>query len=87
MVLTIGREQDPAKRIRSRQGKLIRQYRELRELSQEALGQLLDPPVTGAAVSEWERGASSPRQHLQVALAKALNVPWSALFGLDGEAA
>lgn len=43
--------------------------------------------VTKAAVSSWECGNSTPRQAHQVALAKVLGSPWSALFGLDGEAA
>lgn len=43
--------------------------------------------VTKAAVSDWELGKSTPRQGYQVAVAKSLSTTWSALFGLDGEAA
>lgn len=75
----------PAAAIRQRQGNKIRQFRGFRELTQEALAERIG--VTKAAVSDWERGASTPRQHLQVALAAVLNVPWSSIFGLDGEVA
>lgn len=75
----------PAEAIRRRQGAEIRKFRKFRSLSQAALaGQV---GVTKAAVSDWERGASTPRQHLQVEIAKALEVPWSSLFGLDREVA
>lgn len=73
--------------IRARQGARIRAQRDLWSMSQDQLAAQLDPPVTKAAVSEWENGKSSPRQTYQVQLAKALRVPWSTLFGLDGEAA
>lgn len=75
----------PDESIRRRQGDRIRQFREFRELTQQHIANELG--VTKAAVSSWECGTSTPRQAHQVALAKALNSPWSALFGLDGEAA
>lgn len=72
--------------IRQRQGARIKQHRELiRRVTQAQLAAELG--VSKMSVSQWERGESSPRPHLQVALAKALNTPWSSLFGLDGEAA
>lgn len=74
----------PAEAIRRRQGAEIRKFREFRKLSQATLAETVG--VTKAAVSDWERGNSSPRQHLQVGIAKALEVPWSSLFGLDREA-
>lgn len=76
---------DPAKRIRQRQGKAIRQVREMRGMSTAELAENIG--VTVGAISQWETGRFSPRQHLQVAIAKALDVPWSTIFGLDGEAA
>ena len=85
MVKQIGIEPDPAKRIRQRQGRAIRQVREMRTLSIEDLADRLG--VSSGAISHWETGRYSPRQHHQVALAGALSVPWSTLFGLDGEAA
>lgn len=77
----------PAERIRKKQGEQIRHYRTMYKLSQAELASRLDPPVTKAAVSEWERGVSSPRRHLQVQLAREFSAPWSVLFGLDYEAA
>lgn len=85
MVTQIGTEKDPAKRIRQRQGKAIRQVRQMRGMTIEELASVVG--VTDGAISQWETGRFSPRQHHQVAVAKALDVPWSTLFGLDGEVA
>lgn len=85
MVIQIGTEPDPAKRIRQKQGKLIRKYRTLQGLSITEFAELVG--VTEGAVSQWETGRYSPRPAIQVRIAKALNAPWSALFALDGEAA
>lgn len=85
MVIKLGTEPDPAKRIRQRQGASIRKTRELRDLSicefAEAVGK------TAGAVSQWETGRYTPRLVVQVRIAKVLDVPWSMLFGLDSEAA
>jgi transcriptional regulator with XRE-family HTH domain len=75
----------PGEALRRRQGGRIKDFRQLRKMSQSDLAGACS--VTKAAVSEWENGKSTPRQHLQVKIAKALDAPWSALFGLDGEAA
>lgn len=83
MVQQFGEEKDPAKRIRLRQGELIRQYRNVRGMTQKALAASFDPPITEATVSQWENGVYTPRPHLQVQLAKILDFPWSAVFGLD----
>lgn len=84
-VVVLDDAKTPAEALRRRRGAKLREFREFRELSQSALaGQV---GVTKAAVSDWERGKSWPRPHHQVAVAKALGAPWSALFGLDGEAA
>lgn len=83
MVLTFGEEPDPAKRIRKKQGALIVQYRGFRGLTQEQLALRFDPPITDAAISQWENGHTTPRQHHQVELCSILDVPWSAIFGLD----
>jgi transcriptional regulator with XRE-family HTH domain len=84
MVIKVGVEPDAAKRIRARQGAVIRKVRELRGLTIEELAEKVS--VTPGAVSQWECGRFTPRQHLQVKLASVLDVPWSTLFGLDGEA-
>lgn len=83
MITKVGTERDPAKRIRKRQGKAIRQVRKMRGLSGRELAVLVG--VTPGAMSQWETGLHSPRQHHQTALATALDVPWSTIFGLDGE--
>ena len=75
----------PAEGLRKRQGERIKLWRTTHKLSQAQLAEAVG--VTKAAVSEWESGKSSPRQLHQVAIARALKTPWSALFGLDGEAA
>lgn len=81
MVISLGRETDPAKRIRQHQGRLIRETRKLRSLSRIELAELMG--VSVGAVSQWENGTTTPRQHIQAQLAKALNVPWSMIFSLD----
>jgi len=90
MVITVGHESDPARRLRQRQGAQIRQVRHFRNLTLRQLAERMSQQegisVTSAAVSEWERGVSTPRQHMQVALCKALDTPWSPIFGLDAEA-
>lgn len=85
MVRTVGIEPDLGKRIRKRQGKAIRQTRVLRDLSIEELAELTG--VTPGAISHWETGRYTPRPHHQVTLARALDVPWDVLFGLEGQAA
>lgn len=73
----------PSEAMRLRQGNKIKEYRKLR-LSHGLPGSqqwlAAQCGVTKAAVSEWERGLSSPRQHLQLEIAKALNAPWYVLF-------
>jgi transcriptional regulator with XRE-family HTH domain len=85
MVRQFGREADQTKRIRQRQGKTIRQLRRMRGLSNRELADQVG--VTPGAISQWELGLHSPRQHHQTALARVLDVPWSTIFGLDGEVA
>lgn len=81
MVKTFGLEPDAAKRIRTQQGKTMREVRELRGLSIKELADSIG--VTHGAVSHWECGRVSPRQHHQVEIARTLGVPWSTIFGLD----
>ncbi len=83
MVHTFGEESDPARRIRVKQGQRIRQYRKLRDMTQKQLAQAFNPPLTEATISQWENGHTTPRQHIQVELARILDCPWNILFGLD----
>ncbi|MFW5934107.1 MAG: helix-turn-helix transcriptional regulator [Actinomycetota bacterium] len=39
--------------------------------------------VTRAAVYQWEDGHACPRPAQQLRIAKALEISWSLLFGLD----
>ncbi len=41
--------------------------------------------VTNGAVSQWETGRFTPRLEMQVRIARALDMPHSALFGVDAE--
>jgi transcriptional regulator with XRE-family HTH domain len=81
----VGHEPDPAKRRRQRQGALIRKLRQLREMTIADLATACG--VTYGAVSQWENGRFTPRDDMQVKIAKALDVPWSTIFALDGEVA
>lgn len=84
-MIQVGHEPDPSKRRRQRQGALIRKIREMREMSMADLA--LACGVTHGAVSQWETGRFTPRDEMQVRIAKALDVPWSTLFALDSEVA
>lgn len=63
---------------------MIRKTRKLREMSREEVAKAVG--VSVGAISHWENGTTTPRQHHQVLLAKHLDVPWSMIFGLDAEA-
>ena len=84
-MVRLGNDPDPTKRIRQRQGQMIRKTRQLRGMSINELASAVG--VTDGAVSQWETGRFAPRQQRQVAIAKTLDVPWSMIFGLDAEAA
>lgn len=83
-VTKLGTEPDPKRRIRQRQGQTIRKFREFRDVTIGELAATIG--VTPGAVSQWETGRYTPRQDVQVRIAKALDVPWSSIFGLDAEA-
>lgn len=91
MVIRTGHDPNPAHRIRTRQGAQIREIRRFRKFTLRSLADCMCQQegitVTSQAISEWERGESTPRQHLQVSLCRALDVPWSTIFGLDAEVA
>lgn len=82
-IIRAGVEPDPAKRIRQRQGATIRQLREFRGPTIDEFAEMVG--VTPGAVSQWETGRYTPRQEMQVRIARALEVPWSTIFGLDAE--
>lgn len=84
MVQTFGHEPNPAKRLRKQQGNLIRKAREARGMTVPELAQAVG--VSPGAISHWETGRYTPRQQHQVEIARAVNMPWSFLFGLDGAA-
>ena len=84
-MLQVGHELDPAVRRRKRQGDLIRKVRKMRQLSIDDLAEACG--VTAGAVSQWETGRFTPRQEMQVRIARALDVPWSTIFALDAEVA
>lgn len=85
MVVKFGTEADPARRLRLRQGAAIRTVRKMRGMTPSELADKIKK--TQSAISQWERGVYTPRQSVQVDIAKALDVPWSMLFGLDDVAA
>ena len=85
MVIKVGHEPNPAKRRRQRQGEAIRRVRTMRDMSIAGLAEACD--VTPGAVSQWETGRFTPRDEMQVRIARALDVPWSMLFALDAEVA
>lgn len=91
MVIAVGHEPNPTQRLRTKQGKRIRELRGYRRLTLAALAARMceqeGVTITPAAISEWERGVSTPRQHHQIALAKALDTTWSSLFSLEAEVA
>lgn len=90
-VITIGVEPDPAKRLRQKQGVKIRELRKLHGLTTAGLAKRMCEQdgitITQQAISQWETGQTTPRDHLKVSLANALRVTSSTIFGLDGEAA
>ena len=81
MVIKYGSEPDPARRIRIRQGENIRKARVLRGMTPAELAEAVG--VTVSAISQWETGRYSPRQHHQLAICRALDVAHSFVFGLD----
>jgi transcriptional regulator with XRE-family HTH domain len=89
-MISLGHEPNPAKRIRLAQGSKLRALREFRGWTLRVLAEKMSEQegisVTSAAISEWERGVSTPRQHMQVAVARALDTPWASVFSLDERA-
>lgn len=84
-VITVGHEPDPRSRRRHRQGALIRKLRHMRDMTIEEFAEVVG--VTPGAVSQWETGRFTPRDEMQLRIARALDVPWSTIFGLDAEVA
>ena len=65
-------------------GKRLRALREAKELSQEALGRLCEPPMSYQEVARFERGDRTPSWETVLRLAKALGVT-TAAFEADSE--
>lgn len=90
-VIAVGYEPNPARRLRSKQGARLRDVRtKLRALTLEQVAERMEAmgvPVTAQAISMWERGDTTPRPHMQVAVCRVLDVLPSSIFGLDGEVA
>lgn len=71
---TYGREPDPAKRLRAKWGGRMKATRKNLGLTLEQLAEQMTAAgyqVTGAAISQWERGVYTPRHYLQVGWCKA----------------
>lgn len=73
----------PSTELRVSQGAKIKKYRLARAMTQSVLADQVE--VTKAAVSDWERGASTPRIHHQAAIARALDTPWFVIFGINDD--
>ena len=92
MVIQLGHEPDAAKRLRQKQGDMLRQIRkDFRGLSIQQVVDKMNAQegvtITQQAVSQWERGDTTPRPHLKVAICRALDVSPSSIWNLDAEAA
>lgn len=61
-------------------GRLIQSLREARELSQEALGDLLEPRVSQSTIARWEAGAAEPKRDYRRQLAERLGVDPATLW-------
>ena len=92
MVIQLGHEPNPAKRLRQKQGALLRQIRT--EFRRKTVAQVVAAmnaldgiTITQQAVSQWERGETTPRPHLKVAICRVLDVHPSSIWNLDGEVA
>lgn len=81
--LRIGKEPDPAKRIRQSWGSAIRAHRTLRKWTLDQMAAEMGGVVSAAAIGMWERGETAPRWHLQALIARTLDVPHSELFKID----
>lgn len=57
----------------------IKKYRELRQLTQDELGDLLE--VSGKTISSWEKGRSEPKIDMIEKISKVLNCTNSQLLG------
>lgn len=84
MVTVIGQEH-PDERIRREWGELLAAHMETLGVSRKELQQRLAAvgvDVTHQAISQWLRGESSPRPHVQAAIAHVLRVPPRSLWPL-----
>lgn len=77
-LVQIGTEPSPAVRLRQLWGRNITERRTMLGRTRAELAEACD--VTEAAVGMWERGETTPRPHLQVAIAKFLQSQHSHVF-------
>lgn len=63
-------------------GDKIRAARKVKRLSAEALGEMLDPPVTYAAIYAWEKGKNEPSITYLTQLCEALGTDISDFIDL-----
>jgi transcriptional regulator with XRE-family HTH domain len=81
MLKAWGRNIASTRRLRNQHGDLRRNAADP-GLTQEGLGEMLEPPVKQATVSRWESGKMEPRAIYKAQLAAVLGVPADQLFPL-----
>lgn len=67
------------------QGQRIRRHRVAAGMTIQDLARAVG--TTPGAVSHWENGRFLPRRERQLAIARAIGVPWVDVFGLNEELA
>ena len=90
LVETYGVEPDPAKRLRQKWGKRMLATRERLGLTLEQLAEQMTDAgyrVTPQAISQWETGKTSPRNHHQVGWCKVTGRLHGEVFEYGDEAA
>lgn len=61
----------------------LRRSDEVPSMTQQELGELLEPRVAQSTVARWERGLMEPRRHYKAQLARVLHDTTGALFSLQ----
>ncbi len=79
-------ESDPAKRLRAEWGQSLEEHLDARNMRRKELVERLKDlgcEVSVQAVGQWVRGETSPRPHMQAAIATVLGVPVRRLFPVE----